>query len=297
MPPTSPGDTAELILLLSAAVLLALLGAAILLRVRVWSATGPTVRSPRVPSGSVAVGAHQLGRGANGVPAQLADWHMRGVVEVRAIEPTRAEDLRRDVSGGPAWRLELGDTAELDAEERILLAGFFEPGAAPGTVLILTQSDQSTRERIAEAVAGAIAMRGDRGTVRSFGWLAVIIRVLTVVAFVAFFVAAAAAWGPAPAAGAFFGGLVPLIATLALCVRPRGLLQPEREFRRELRSVRAYITTARDDEVVPELLGWAVLWDLPGAWSEAAPQEVLDLRWRERAFRPASSLRILVATE
>jgi len=61
--------------------------------------------------------------------------------------------------------------------------------------------------------------------------------------------------------------------------------------------MREFVRTARPDEVTPALLGWAMLWNLPGPWSDIAPDEVLELRWRERAFRPVGSLDMPVITD
>ena len=88
----------------------------------------------------------------------------------------------------------------------------------------------------------------------------------------------------AGAAGTFFGALIVMIATLALVARSLRPLPDARAFAAQLHGIRRFVHTAASDEVTPELLGWA------GEWSDIAPPEVAELRWRERVFRRVDTL-------
>ncbi len=73
-------------------------------------------------------------------------------------------------------------------------------------------------------------------------------------------------------------------------MRPLRPLPEARAFAAQPHGIRRFVHTAASDEVTPELLGWAMIWNLPGAWSDIAPPEITELRWRERSFPRVDSL-------
>ena len=279
--------TPQMVVFLAAATAqLGLLAWAIVLRVRVWSPRPRAVRSSVLPAGAVAVGSRYVPCPGDAVAAQLADWSIRGVVTTTAVEPSLPEDIRRGISGGPRWRFELGSVDGLSAEDRVVLTGFFPPDAAPGAVVMLDQDDQAMRENIDDAIQRAHAMHEAEGTVTSLRWPAVLIRVLAVVAMLTTLVASAMVLSAGAAAGLFFAEAAVMVATIVLCIRPRRATASERAYRDQLRGLREFVLTATADEIAPELIGWARLWDLPGPWADAAPAEVLALHGHDRAFAP-----------
>ena len=116
------------------------------------------------------------------------------------------------------------------------------------------------------------------------GW-AILLRIVAVAAFVLAAVTSAAALTPGGAAAVWIAGLLAMIAVLVLCARPSVPSEQERMFRAQVRGLREFVTTADVDEVDPALRGWAMLWNLPDPWLDGAEKELLDLRYRERAFR------------
>ncbi len=73
-------------------------------------------------------------------------------------------------------------------------------------------------------------------------------------------------------------------------MRPLRPLPEARAFAAQPHGIRRFVHTAASDEVTPELLGWAMIWNLPGERSDIAPPEVTELRWRERCFPRVDSL-------
>ncbi|WP_167050839.1 hypothetical protein [Salinibacterium sp. ZJ77] len=275
----------------------AVLIASIIARRTVWSAASPSSYLPgsavRRPRGTVAVGAAYVGETASRIPAQLADWHLRGVVRVERLGSDHASDHAGGSSPGPNWRFTLGDDAGLDEEERAVLTGIFPPDAPRGSEFVLVRHDQASRERMKQAIAEAERVRLVRAA-PAFVWLAVTARVVAVAAMVVLPVSLATT-DTGVAVASFFASAIIAAAVFVLTRRPLRLPEDERLFRAEVRDLgRAVKHGAIDPD--PDLLGWAVLWNLPGEWADIAPDEVLELRWRETAFRPPVDLDVAVIT-
>ena len=268
-------------------VLLLAVAGAIMARRRWWSPRVPVLSGPERPRGTVAVAALRSGDADRAIPAQLADWQTRGVIEVAPIAPYLAADAAAGVSPGPRWRFVLGDTTGLGDEERVLVEAFFGDGDAMGTVFVLDQRDQQARDVMRSAVRAADALRLEASGGKRRVAVGVS-RALIGVAASATLVAGSAAvvaLDAGSAAAVWIGASLALGVVVVVCARPTRLPDEELEFRARVRAVRHYVRTATAEEVRDELWGWALLEGLPGPWSDRAPAAVGDLHHREDAFR------------
>lgn len=265
---------------LLSAVVLAIVG-----RVRIWGMRlHPAQPSSTRPEGTV-VFAAMITRGARmeTIPL-LADWMSRGVLRVERLGPDLPKDVRTKAAWGPEWRFTILDPSSLDAIERELLAAFVPGDLRPGSVRVLPREDYLARDALYSAIVtasrqqrAAFGQRQRRAPAAAFGVIA-----LAVLGGVGSFLAAVFS-SPRPALGGFLFLAVTGIVAVALVVRGgRSPTEAERRFRQQTRDLGAWVETT--DTPDPALAGWAAIWGMPGPWLEVVPQEIANLRARDKAF-------------
>jgi hypothetical protein len=270
----------------SALALIATLVAAIVARVRLWGArlrpAVPAAQAPDAPL--VLASASERGRHAELVPV-LADWIVRGVVSVEKLGASLAASPVDSASSGPVWRFTAGPavTAAHPVELIILSAMFGRPPVAGDTVVV-QREDVDWRERVSTAVVHAArAQRAEFGAEPArAGWVRPLLVLLALIAGLGLLVGAFLSIED-PAALAWLSVGVPVVMLVAVlfAVWP-AKSAAERRYLQAVRDLGAWVQTT--EHPVSELSGWAMIWNLPGAWQAASPPDVVGLLRMDRAF-------------
>lgn len=279
-------------------VLMASLLGAIIARRRVWGLRlAPATPARKRPHGTVLVAAGILRGARMEVTPLLADWHARGVLDVSRSGPDMAGDTKSGAASGPEWIFTVLDPDGVSAVELPVLQTFVRSAPTRGATARLTREDKKSREAIAKAISDAVTRQrrefGPRP--RSAVGLAVLLIAVAGVAGVAA-VAGFALGGaaPTPIALAFVGSGAAIGMVILLCRGGRRPSDAEREYRQDVRNLEAWVKSTADPD--PSLAGWALLWDLPGAWSTTVAPEITGLRSRDRAFLPGDFSKQIAST-
>lgn len=274
--------------LIGVTVLVASLVGAIAARRRIWGLRlVPATAKKKKPDGTVLMAAG-LARGARmEVTPLLADWLARGVLRVDRRGPDLPGDPKSGSASGPEWTFTVEDAETVSAIEFPVLRTFVPTAPTPGASATLTREDKVTREAIASSISAAVAAQraqfGPRPVIAlGLAVLLVTLSVLGAIAAVAGFAIGAA--GPVAVALAFLGGVAGIALVTILCRGGRRPSDAEREYRQDVRNLEAWVKSTNDPD--PMLAGWAMLWDLPGAWAAGVPVGIASLRMRDRAFLP-----------
>ncbi len=270
----------------AAVVLVAVVFAAAAARRRLWGARARSgVPSPVPPGGSVVLAAaNERGRHAELVPV-LADWMLRGVVEVEKVGPSLPSDRRSGIAPGPVWQITAGSASiSVDPVELGILGAMFGARPSPGLSVTVERDDNAWRERVSSAVANAVtAQREIFGAERPrLPWLGALLFAVAVLAGGALIAGAALA-------GTSLAGLAWLVVGVPITVTVVGFVvfwpaksAAERAYLQATRDFRAWVSTTHEPR--RELGGWAMVWNLPGTWSEVLPPEVSGLLHMDRSF-------------
>jgi hypothetical protein len=265
------------VLLLAAAI------AAVFGRLRLWGRRlGPASPSDDAPRGSLLLASRdERGAHAELVPL-LADWQLRGVLRTEAVGPALAAAPADAAAPGPVWRFTAGPAiASADAVETIVLGAILD--GAPSVVV--EREDVAWRDRLFVAVSAAVdAQRaGFRGSRRRLPGLRAALIAVAVLAAVAWLVGAVATLSQDLASLAWLAVLVPvlLIGVVLVTAWPSPSTE-ERRYLQAVRDLRAWVRST--EQPIPALGGWAMIWNLPGHWSDILPKEVTMLRHADRAF-------------
>ncbi|MCS0500354.1 hypothetical protein [Protaetiibacter mangrovi] len=266
--------------------LLAALVGAVVGRVRLWgSRLAPPTPSEHAPAGSVLLAAQtERGRYSELVPL-LADWSIRRVLRVEREGPNLAASPGTSAAPGPVWRLTAAEGAPgVDPVEQGVLAAVFGHHPAVGDAVVVERDDVAWRDRVSLAIADAVTAQR-----RAFGtepprraWLRPVLVGIAVVAGPGLVAAAGFATGD-PALIAWLLVLVPVLVVLtALPALWPAASEAQRAYLQGARDLRAWVVAA--DRPRTELMGWAMIWNLPGSWRAAAPAEVAALLHMDRSF-------------
>lgn|GEM_PF-3287390 len=276
------------LLLVSAVALLLLVVATFVARARLWgSRVVPGAPSATPPSIPLLYASYRFrGRYSELVPV-LVDWGLRGVLRTDPIGPQLLADRPHQASPGPIWRFTVGKAVTtLTSVEGILLVAMFGHVPVPGESITIERDDVEWRERVQNAIVQAgRAQRAAFGESRSrYGWLRAVLVVLVVAAGIGLLVGAFGEWlGHNDALLAVVSVAVPLVMALAITVVVwPAMSDAERRSSQQLADLGEWIRTT--EEPIPALGGWAMLWNLPGPWADALPEEAARLRHMDRAF-------------
>ena len=276
------------LLLVCAVALPLLVVAAFVARARLWGGRiVPGAPSPTPPSIPLLYASYRLrGRHSELVPV-LVDWGLRGVMRTDPVGPYVPADRAHTASPGPIWRFTVGQAVTtLTSVEGILLVAMFGHVPVPGESITIERDDVEWRERVQTAIVQAgRAQRAAFGESRPrYGRLRAVLVVLVIAAGIGTLVGAFTEWlGRNDALLAVVSVAVPLVMALAITVAVRpAVSDAERLFSQQLADLGEWIRTT--EEPIPALGGWAMLWNLPGPWADALPEEAARLRNMDRAF-------------
>lgn len=255
-------------------------------RVRLWGARlRPATASPVPPSGPL-VYASRAERGAHAelVPL-LADWQLRGVLVTAKSGPALAASPVDSSAPGPVWHFSAGPAVAAAEPVELIVIGAILAGAPhPGAPVVVERDDIGWRTRVDAAVD--VAVRTQRA---AFGeekprsrmlrpllaGLAIVSGVLCLVG--AFFASA----DTAMLAWLSVGVPVLVVVTVLVALWP-AKSAAERRYLQAVRDLREWVRTT--DQPSPQLGGWAMIWNLPGAWRTALPEDVAGLLHMDRSF-------------
>lgn len=283
---TGRRDDVTLIAWAGGVVLLGALVLATVARRRIWGFRLAAATAARDrPAGTVLLAARSIRGAKMEVTPLLADWQARGVLDVARRGPDLTADRRTGAASGPEWQFTVLDASRVDAVELPVLQAFVPAAPARGATALLTREDTATRDAIASAISTAIARQRT-----TFGpqpleapAVAVALVAFAVVGGTAALVGTVvSAAGPVAIAFAFLGAVAGISLVVILCGRARRPSDAERQYRQAVRDLEAWVRSTDDPD--PALAGWAMLWDLPGAWQSQMPTPITALRLRDRAF-------------
>lgn len=276
------------LLLVSALALLLLLVVTLVARARLWGSRvkpgAPAATPPNIP---LLYASYRLrGRHSELVPV-LVDWGLRGVLRTDPIGPHLLADRPHKASWGPIWRFTVGQAVTtLTSVEGILLVAMFGHVPVPGESITVERDDVEWRERVQNAIVHAgRAQRTAFGESRPrHGWLRMVLVVLVLAAGVGVLIGSIVVWlGRNHALLAAVSVAVPLLMALAITVAVwPAMSDAERHYAQQLADFGEWIRMT--EEPIPALGGWAMLWNLPGPWADALPEEAARLRHMDRAF-------------
>lgn len=270
----------------SAAVLVATLVVAVVARVRLWGARlSPAIASAETPDGPLVLASSSIrGRHAELVPI-LADWVVRRVVSIEKIGANLAASPADATSSGPIWRFTAAEAvATADPAEAIILTSMFDRPPVVGDTVVVERAHVDWRERVSTAVVDAV--RAQRAAFGSepprMGWLRPVLVVLTLASglgllaggFLSSDDMAALAW-------LSVGVPVVIVVSVLFAVWP-AKSAAERRYLQSVRNLGAWVNST--EQPVPALSGWAMIWNLPGAWRAVSPADVVGLLHMDRAF-------------
>ena len=274
-------------LALAAALVLAatVVGAAVA-RMSLWGTRlRPAVPSPERPEASlIFAAASERGRHAVLVPL-LADWALRGVLGIERIGPHLPASHATSASSGPVWRFTAGAAVgAVDPVELVVLHAMF--GALPqaGHSITVEREDVAWRANVSSSISRAVSMQRDRfGTERPrMPWLGPLLFLLAVLAGGGVLTGAALGGVSTPALAWLSVGVPVTVAVAGTLALWPAASPAERRYRQATRNLRSWVRTT--DAPVRELGGWAMIWNLPGRWSEVLPPEVTGLLHLDRSF-------------
>lgn len=266
--------------------LVAALAAAIWARVRLWGARlGPEVASSTPPSGPlILASASERGRYMEFVP-MLADWQVRDVVRSESVGPYLPQSFEHKRSVGREWHFTAGERiAQVHPIETIVLAAMFGGEPHPGDRIVLERDDVDWRVRVSDAVVEAIRVqRSLFGEERPRApWMRALIVAAAVLGAVGLVLGAAGAGtGTAVLAWAIVGSIVLAGVAVVIALLP-AKSAAERDYLQGVRNLRAWVHTTAEPDLA--LAGWAMIWNLPGAWATAVPESVARLSMVDRSF-------------
>lgn len=282
------GARMGMIAILGGVMLVGALAGAIVARRRIWGLRlRPPVANPMPPTGSVLLATYAVRGAGMQLTSVLADWIARGVLEVRRSGPDLPAEVLKGDASGPVWRFVVRDASLLDAVETPLLAALVPDGVEA----VLTREDTAARDRI-EAAVHAVrkaqrASFGERPTRHIL--LAVALELCAVLGALLATVGAFVSGDATASAGAVLGSVVVVGVTIALCGSASAPAEAERNYRQRVLDIGEWVRTTESPNTA--LAGWAMLWDLPGAWAAAMPDEISGLRFRDRSFMRGDAAR------
>ena len=260
----------------------------IVARRTLWGARlepAPPVPARDVPQGSILFAA-RLTRGyTNELIPLLADWQARGII---AVEQRGTDLVGNSVTGsawGPEWQFSVRDATGLDEVEQRVLQILIPGAPRSGAVSLLRRDDTEARDAILDGVSAAVSRQqvlfGPRQLANR--WLAMLLITLAIAgtlgALVFFAIGDA---GPYPIAWAFLGGGAGIALVIAVCRSGRSPSEAERAYRQAVRNLEGWVHST--PSIDPRLAGWAMLWNLPGAWQHELPASITSLVGRDMAF-------------
>jgi hypothetical protein len=259
---------------------------AVVARRRVWSMRlNAPAESTKIPEGSILLAARAVRGVTREVTPLLSDWIARGVLEVSQTGGEPSAGRSDSFASGPEWHFTVLDASTVGPVELPVLRAFVPEAPAAGAEFTLLQRDARTRDRIFDAIhAGTVRQRAAFGP-KPLG------ESLIAVGLVALSIAGTVAAvgglvvggvGPVPIAFAVAGGLVAVATVLIASSSRHRPSNAEREYRQDLINMESWIRSVTTPD--PRLAGWAMIWDLPGAWPHALPPSILLLRRRDPDF-------------
>jgi len=267
-----------------AAALLLLAVVTVLARVRLWGARLRPATPPSVPPAGALVSASRSERGANAelVPL-LADWQLRGVLLTQKSGPALAASPTTSASPGPVWLFTPGPAiGSADAVESIVLSAIL--AGSSGEPVVVQRDDVAWRARVQAAITEAVRVqRVHFGDERARSWaLRPLLAGLSILSGLACLVGAFLSSNDT-AGLAWLSVGVPLVVVLTVLVA----LWPakpgaERRYLQATRDLEAWVRST--DRPLPELGGWAMIWNLPDPWPAALPEDVVGLLHMDRSF-------------
>ena len=260
--------------------------AAVIARVRLWGARLRPAAPSSVPPDAPLVYASRSERGAHFelVPL-LADWQLRGVLQVRKSGPALAASPTTSAAPGPVWHFTAGpQITGVDHIEAIVLSALLGGELRPGATVTVPREDVGWRTRVSAAIESAVRAQRDRfGTekARARG-LRPLLAALSILSGICCLVGAfLSSTDTAMLAWSAVGVTVVVALTVVVVLWP-AKSAAERRYLQQTRDLGEWVRTT--DRPVPALGGWAMIWNLPGPWRDAVPVEVAELLHLDRSF-------------
>ncbi len=279
-------------LLASGGVLLLLLAlvVSVVARVRLWGARlAPATASPVPPAGSLAL-ASRSERGAfSELVPLLAHWQLHGILLTEKSGPSLVA-APPTASAGPVWRFTAGPAVNsADPVDLIVI------GAMLGTqhTVVVEREDIGWRTRVQAAIDAAVTtQRAGFGTEKPRAWaLRPLLAAVSVLSGIACLVGAfLSSSDTAGLAWLTVGVIVTVAVTLLVALWP-AKSGAERRYLQAVRDLGAWVSTT--DQPTPALGGWAMIWNLPGAWPAVLPESVTGLLRMDRSFLRADFSRTI----
>lgn len=255
-------------------------------RIRLWGARLRAAAPSPVPPAESLVFASRSERGAYSelVPL-LADWQLRGVLEVRKSGPSLAASSPTSAAPGPVWHFIAGPRlGAVDPVELIVLSAVLGGELRPGATVTVQREDVGWRTDVSAAIEAAVRAQRERfGTEKARARaLRPLLAALSILSGLACLVGSFLSSNDTAALAWLSVGVPVVVALTVLVVLWPAKSPAERRYRQATRDLGEWVRTT--SEPVPALGGWAMIWNLPGRWRDAVPAEVADLLHLDRSF-------------